>query len=85
MSGKDSIRETNKQVTHNRAPGNRGPLLIGKEKKMEEKKKVTKRKRRPGKDEALEHIERIRIYGAPYYRKIDVLRLLRTFIELYWR
>ncbi|MBQ1296576.1 MAG: hypothetical protein IIY21_21200 [Clostridiales bacterium] len=52
---------------------------------MEEKKKGTKRKRRPGKEEALEHIERIRIYGAPYYRKIDVLRILRAFIELYWR
>lgn len=52
---------------------------------MEEKKKTTRKKTRPGKEEALAHIERIRLYGAPYYKKLDVLKILRSFVDMYWR
>lgn len=87
--GKVSTRETNHRQlidNPNRAPVNRGPLLIRKEYKMDEtKKKTTRKKTRPGKEEALAHIERIRQYGAPYYRKLDVLKILRSFVDLYWR
>lgn len=51
---------------------------------MEEKKKRPK-KAPSKKQEALAHIERIRMYGAPYYKKLDVIKLLREFLELYWR
>ena len=46
---------------------------------------VKKTTRRDRKQEALAHIERIRMYGAPYYRKQEVLKMLREFLELYWR
>ncbi len=89
MFGKDSTIETTRRQlidNPNRAPGNRGPLLIRKEYKMDEtKKKTTRKKTRPGKEEALAHIERIRKYGAPYYRKIDMLKILRSFVDMYWR
>lgn len=46
-------------------------------------KKVTKKK--PGKKDALQHIERIKAYGPPYYKKSDVIKILRSFISMYWR
>lgn len=49
-------------------------------------KSTKEKKQKPNKkQEALAHIERIRMYGAPYYRKQDVLKMLRSFLELYWR
>ena len=51
----------------------------------ETKKKTTRKKTRPDKEEALAHIERIRLYGAPYYKKLDVLKILRSFVDMYWR
>lgn len=53
---------------------------------MREKSMEKKRTQKPTKkQEALAHIERIRMYGAPYYRKQEVLKMFREFIELYWR
>ena len=56
-----------------------GAYFIGKEKKMEKEKKTKKNKRA----EALEHVERIRVFGPAYYRKRDVVRILNSFIDLY--
>lgn len=52
------------------------------------REKSTEKRKSPKttkKQEALAHIDRLRMYGAPYYRKQDVLKLLRSFIDLYWR
>ena len=47
---------------------------------MEEKTKTKKSK----KAEALEHIERIKAFGPAYYRKNDVIKILRAFVEMYF-
>ena len=52
---------------------------------MSEKSTKERKPKTNKKQEALAHIERIRTYGAPYYRKSDVLKLLREFLDLYWR
>lgn len=57
----------------------RGRLFYYKEGvKMEEKK--TKKSK---KAEALEHIERIKAFGPAYYRKNEVIKILRAFVEMY--
>ena len=52
---------------------------------MESKSTKERKQKTTKKQEALAHIERIRMYGAPYYRKQDVLKMLREFLALYWR
>lgn len=85
--GRVSTKETTHKQVIDRAPDVMSGALFNKErsKTMEEKKKTTRKKTRPGKEEALAHIERIRKYGAPYYKKIDMLKILRSFVDLYWR
>lgn len=49
---------------------------------MEEKKRKKPTKEQLRKD-ALDHVERIRQFGPPHYKKENVVKILRAFIDLY--
>ena len=49
---------------------------------MAEKKKSKKEQSR---DEVIAYIEHFRLYGSPYYKKADVLKILRIMVDRYWR
>lgn len=49
----------------------------------EKKKKSPARKKDKAREEALLHIERVRTFGHQYYKKSEVIKLLREFVRLY--
>lgn len=46
---------------------------------------MAKKKKEDIKLEALQYIERIRVNGKPYYKKQELIKILRIFLDLYWR